>query len=99
MRVFAPEPWLPDPENLQFLSVSTGMDLTICELAEAVAAATGFQGGIHWDARKPDGTPKKQFDVSLPTALGWRARIPLAEVLAITVAQYRQTLAQQLVRL
>ena len=32
-------------------------------------------------------------------ALGWRALIPLAEVLASTVAQYRQALSQQLVRM
>jgi len=49
------------------------VDLTICQLAEAVAAATGFRGEIHWDASKPDGTPKKQLDVSKLAALGWRA--------------------------
>ena len=32
-------------------------------------------------------------------ALGWRARIPLAEGLASTVADYREQLSQQLVRL
>jgi GDP-L-fucose synthase len=30
------------PEEQQFLNVGTGVDLTIRELAEAVAAATGF---------------------------------------------------------
>jgi GDP-L-fucose synthase len=28
------------------------------------ATATGFQGEIAWDDSKPDGTPKKQLDVS-----------------------------------
>lgn len=32
-------------------------------------------------------------------ALGWRARIPLAEGLTSTVALFREGLAQQLVRL
>jgi GDP-L-fucose synthase len=86
--VFALEHWQPAAEELQFLNVGTGVDLTIRELAEAVAAATGYQGEIHWDASKPDGTPKKQLDVSRLAALGWRARIPLAEGLASTVAAF-----------
>ncbi len=86
--VFALERWQPGPEELQFLNVGTGVDLTIRELAEAVAAATGFAGSLEWDTTKPDGTPKKQLDVSRLAALGWRARIPLAEGLAGTVAEF-----------
>ncbi len=61
--VFALKQWQPGPEEPQFLNVGTGVDLTIRELAEAVAAATGFPGEILWDTSKPDGTPKKQLDV------------------------------------
>ena len=86
--VFALERWQPGPKHLQFLNVGTGVDLTIRELAEAVASATGFQGDIHWDASKPDGTPKKQLDVSRLAAFGWQARIPLAEGLRSTVAEF-----------
>ncbi|MFM7676386.1 MAG: GDP-L-fucose synthase family protein [Synechococcus sp.] len=86
--VFALERWQPAPEDLQHLNVGTGVDLTIRELAESVAAATGFKGEILWDPSKPDGTPKKQLDVSRLAALGWRARIPLAEGLASTVADF-----------
>jgi GDP-L-fucose synthase len=92
--VFALERWQPGPQELQFLNVGTGVDLTIRELAEQVAAATGYRGTITWDTSKPDGTPKKQLDVSRLAALGWRARIPLAEGLASTVAEFRQTLDQ-----
>ncbi len=97
--MFALEQWQPTPDDLHFLNVGTGVDLTIRELAEAVATATGYQGEIHWDASKPGGTPKKQLDVSRLAALGWRARIPLAEGLASTVALFRKELGQQLVRL
>ncbi|WP_094511893.1 GDP-L-fucose synthase [Synechococcus sp. MW101C3] len=86
--VFALERWQPGPQELQFLNVGTGVDLTIRELAEAVAAATGFAGSLEWDSTRPDGTPKKQLDVSRLAALGWRARIPLAEGLAGTVAEF-----------
>ena len=97
--VFALERWQPGPEELQFLNVGTGVDLSIRELAEAVAAATGFKGGIVWDTSKPDGTPKKQLDVSRLASLGWRARIPLDEGLRSTLALFRQQLQDNLVRL
>jgi GDP-L-fucose synthase len=106
--VFALERWNPgdpgapcddDGAPLTHLNVGTGIDLTIRDLAEAVAQATGFQGEILWDASQPDGTPKKQLDVSRLAGLGWRARIPLAEGLASTVALFREQLQQELVRL
>jgi len=97
--VFALEHWQPTADQLQHLNVGTGVDLTIRELAEAVAEATGFRGSITWDASKPDGTPKKQLDVSRLAALGWRARIPLREGLRDTVRLFREQLDQQLVRL
>jgi GDP-L-fucose synthase len=79
--------------------VGTGVDLTIRDLAEAVAAATGFTGRIVWDASKPDGTPKKQLDVSRLRALGWQAEIPLADGLRSTVASFREQWQQQRLRL
>jgi GDP-L-fucose synthase len=97
--VFALERWQPQPDDLQHLNVGTGVDLTIKQLAEAVAEATGFQGEILWDTTQPDGTPKKQLDVSRMAALGWRARIPLSEGLRSTVQLFREQLDQQLVRL
>ena len=106
--VFALERWDPSAEGapldghgvpLQFLNVGTGVDLTIRELAEAVAVATGFKGQILWDATKFDGTPKKQLDVSRLAALGWRVGIPLDEGLGDTVELFRQQLQEDLVRL
>jgi GDP-L-fucose synthase len=75
--VFALERWQPSPDELQFLNVGTGVDLSIRELAEAVAQATGSTGAIHWDPSKPDGTPKQQLDV-----------IPVNEGLVSTVADF-----------
>jgi GDP-L-fucose synthase len=86
--VFALEHWQPGPEDQQFLNVGTGVDLTIRELAEAVAAATGFQGDILWDTSKPDGTPKKQLDMSRLSTLGWQSRIQLGDGLHTTVQDY-----------
>ena len=72
---------------------------SIRELAEAVAQATGFIGTIDWDSTKPDGTPKKQLDVSRLASLGWRARISLDEGLVNTVSLFREQLAHHLIRL
>ena len=97
--LFALEHWSPGPEAIPYLNVGTGLDLSIGELAKAVAEATGFRGEIVWDSRQSDGTPKKQLDVSRLSALGWQARIPLATGLQNTEDLFRQQLQQQLVRL
>jgi GDP-L-fucose synthase len=97
--VFALEHWQPGPFELPFLNVGTGVDLSIRELAEAVANATGYSGTIQWDTSKPDGTPKKQLNVSRLASLGWRARIPLVEGLASTVVLFREHLSLELARL
>ena len=97
--MFCLERWQLGPGDPPFLNVGTGVDLSIRELAEAVAKATGYSGAIEWDTSKLDGTPKKQLNVSRLAALGWRARIPLAQGLASTVSEFREQLSQQLVRL
>ena len=84
---------------LAFLNVGTGVDLTIKELAEQIAAVVGFEGAIEWDTTKSDGTPKKQLDVSRLEGLGWKAQIPLTQGLPaaygdLLKAQSAKTLRQ-----
>ena len=74
------------------LNVGAGADISIAELAELLADVVGFNGRLDYDASKPDGAPRKLLDVSRLTALGWQARIPLAEGLAST---YRWFTAQE----
>ena len=90
--VFALENWRPGPDELQYLNVGTGIDLSIKELAYLVAKTVGYEGDIQWDSSKPDGTPRKQLDVSKLGGMGWRAAIPLAEGLAKTYAAFHETL-------
>ena len=98
--VFALEQWSAlndsaprgdDGNPLAFLNVGTGVDLSIGELAEQIATAVGFKGSIHWDHSKPDGTPKKQLDVSRLSAMGWEASIALKEGLASTVTDFERS--------
>jgi len=58
------------------LNVGTGRDMTILELAQAIARIAGYGGEFVFDRTKPDGTPRKVLDVSRLTALGWRAKTP-----------------------
>ena len=87
--VFALEQWQPGSNELHFLNVGTGMDISIRDLADAVALATGFKGEIFWDESKPDGTPKKQLDVSRIAALDGEQDFP-DEGLSSTVAPFGQ---------
>ena len=105
--VFALEHWsalaVDAPKNdagqpLAFLNVGTGVDLTIRSLAEQIAAVVGFAGDLLWDTTKPDGTPKKQLDVSRLQAMGWSASMPLAEGLPRAYADFKTALATEQLR-
>jgi GDP-L-fucose synthase len=75
----------PEPVNL-----GTGVETTIRETAELVAEAVGFGGEITWDRSRPNGQPRRSLDASRAADLfGFRARVPLREGIARTVAWYR----------
>lgn len=61
------------------INVGTGDDLTIKDLAIKVKSIVGFEGEIVFDTTKPDGTPKKQLDVTKINNLGWKAKINLED--------------------
>lgn len=74
-----------EPETI---NVGTGSDITLRELAELIAAVVGYEGEVIWDATKPDGTPRKQLDVTRLRALGWEPRISLADGLVSAYAAF-----------
>ena len=77
---------------LSFLNVGTGIDLTIYELAKEISSAVGFKGSVEWDHSKPDGTPKKQLDVSRLTEMGWKAKTKLSEGIAMAYSDFKKQL-------
>lgn len=81
------------PQRISHVNVGTGEDLSIAELAQAVAATTGYQGKLVFDTSKPDGAPRKLLDVSRLARLGWRARIGLQEGLESTYRWYQEHVA------
>ena len=55
------------------INVGTGVDMTILELAQAIAKVVGWEGEFVLDKTKPDGTMRKTLDTSRLNALGWHA--------------------------
>ena len=70
------------------INVGTGSELTIKELSQLVARATGFTGTIEFDASKPDGTPRKLIDVDKLHQLGWTHRIDIDEGVSLLYQWY-----------
>lgn len=80
---------------LSHINVGSGSDMTIAELAHSVARVIGFEGGIRFDASKPDGTPRKLMDSSRLHSLGWQAKVDLPAGLALTYQDFLQHAATQ----
>ena len=75
------------------INVGCGSDITIAELALTVGKVVGYQGEIDFDSSKPDGAPRKLMDSSRLQLLGWQATITLEHGLAISYADFAQSLA------
>jgi GDP-L-fucose synthase len=75
----------PDPVNL-----GSSHEISIRELAELVADATGYEGRIAWDETKPNGQPRRSVDGSRARELfGFEAKTDLRDGIERTVAWYR----------
>jgi GDP-L-fucose synthase len=80
----------PEPVNL-----GAGFEITIRELAERIAALTGFSGRIVWDAGKPDGQPRRMLDTSRARSeFGFQARTSFDDGLRRTIEWYRHSRPQ-----
>jgi GDP-L-fucose synthase len=69
------------------INVGFGSDVTINELAHAVAKAIDYQGNISFDPSKPDGAPRKWMDSNRLNDLGWKPKVDLATGLALAYAE------------
>jgi len=71
------------------VNLGTGQEITIRELVELIAEATGFTGEIRWDPTKPDGQPRRALDTGRAReAFGFAAATGFRDGLAATVAWY-----------
>ena len=61
------------------INVGSGSDVTIAELARAIAHTVDYTGPIEFDTTKPDGAPRKWMDSEKLQRLGWRPAFCLLE--------------------
>jgi len=61
------------------LNIGSGSDLSIRELAEAVAETVGYRGRLVFDTTKPDGMPRKLLDSARIRELGWQPGVGLGD--------------------
>ncbi len=83
----------PEPVNL-----GSDNEISIKDLVRVIAAVTGFEGRIRWDASRPDGQPRRCVDPSRARELfGFAASTGLREGLERTVAWFEanRALAEQ----
>ncbi|CAB5162238.1 unannotated protein [freshwater metagenome] len=70
------------------INVGSGLDVTIAELAQAIAQTVGYTGQIEFDATKPDGSPRKWMDSKRLNDLGWQAQVSLLEGLKLAYQDF-----------
>ncbi len=77
-------------DETEHINVGTGEDITIRELAMMIQSVVGYEGTIEWDTNRPDGTPRKQLDITRLSELGWRPQVSLEAGLSRTFQWYSQ---------
>ena len=83
-------PLLSDGRKLSYLNVGTGKDLSIKQLAKTIAKKVNYEGVIKWDTTKPDGTPRKNLDISRIKNIGWSPKISLDEGLEKSIEEFKK---------
>jgi GDP-L-fucose synthase len=76
-----------DPVNL-----GGGDEISIRDLAAAIARLCRYRGAIEWDKTHPNGQLRRKLDTTRAReSFGFRARTPLLEGLAATVAWFEES--------
>jgi GDP-L-fucose synthase len=70
-------------------NLGTGVETTIKELVETIKHLTGFEGQIVWDTSRPDGQPRRFYDMTkFESALGYVPSTSLKDGLMKTIEWY-----------
>lgn len=73
------------------LNLGTGFETTIKELIETIKDETGYKGGVIWDKSKPDGQPRRFYDMSkFKSALGYVPSTSIKEGIRKTIEWYER---------
>ena len=99
------EQWNPDDprspkdkngNDLYYLNVGSGEEISIRDLAKQIAKLTNYQGKIIWDKSKPDGTFRKKLDSSRLKSIGWSSKIDLNSGIKSTIEEVQLALNNKL---
>ncbi len=72
------EPTCKEIKNTH-INIGTGKDISIKDLALTIKKIVGFEGELHFNSDKPDGTLLKLTDPSKLHALGWKHKVELED--------------------
>jgi len=82
---------LDNYNEAETINIGTGIDLSIRELAETIRELVYPDCLIDFDTSKPDGTPRKQLDISKLKSLGWEPSINLKDGVRQTYEWYQNS--------
>lgn len=72
------------------LNLGTGVETPVKELVELIRELTRYEGEVVWDNSRPDGQPRRKFDMSrFEEKLDYRPETPLREGLRKTIEWYK----------
>lgn len=77
------------------VNVGSGVEVSIRELAETIARVVGYDAELHFDATKPDGTPRKLMDSTRLHDMGWNNVRTLEEGIAQTYEDWLKNAPQE----
>ncbi len=98
------EKWNPDHQTapkdengnrLFYLNVGSEEEISIKSLAKKIAVITNYQGDIIWDESKPDGTYRKNLDISRIKSLGWAPKIKIDQGIKKTIKEIETLIADE----
>jgi|TARA_R110000787_G_scaffold9419_5_gene32966 GDP-L-fucose synthase len=75
-------------EMCSHINVGFGSDVSIAELASAVAKTVGYVGDIKFDTTRPDGTKRKLMNSERLFSMGWRPSVDLDKGLLIAYQDF-----------
>lgn len=73
-------------------NIGSGVEVSIKELAQLIAAVVDFNGGISFDASMPNGVKSKLIDSSKIRSLGWKTTTALPIGIRKTVNHYLESI-------
>lgn len=90
--------FLENTHKGDLINIGTGKEISVKDFAAIMAKVTGFSGEIIFDAKRPDGTPRKLLDITKATSYGWAPKIQLVEGLQMTYNWFTEAYEKKEIR-